>query len=223
MDFLRLARDIDILEKNPETEEISIYLSRIEGINEKSILITPPFKRGSYCQSLQAVNGKVMSAHAADEGCTYSFECEFIGFSDSSNALWEISLPTNMRRIQRRKHVRLSITLDIIIKVIDERKKIITTFTKDISAGGVQVVLEEPLDDDLDVDICLPLTDEFVVETKGKIVRVIFPKTLRGMMTTAIKFSEIPDEKQEQITKYIFQKEVQRRQKDKALFGKNFR
>ncbi|WP_378956222.1 flagellar brake protein [Pelosinus sp. sgz500959] len=224
MDFLRLARDIDILEKNPETEENSIYLSRIEGISEGSILITPPFMKGSYCHSLQTEIGTILNARIAAEGCSYFFECELISFKDSCGEdLWEISLPMNMRRVQRREHVRLSIALDVKIEFMDEKKKIITTFTKDLSAGGVQVVLEEPLPEDSDIHILLPLTDEIAIEAKGEIVRVIFPKTPRGMITTAIKFIEFPEEKQEEITKYIFQKEVHRRQKDKQLFGKSLR
>lgn len=223
MDFLRLARDIDILEKNPKTEEQSIYLSRIEEIGEKSIIITPPFLKGSYCKIIQAEIGKELSARVASEGCSYFFESNLISFNENSNDLWEISLPTNVRRMQRRQYVRLAIMLDVTIEFFDGKNKIITTVTKDISAGGVQVVLEKPIPDDLEVMISLPLTDKVAVESSGEIIRVIFPKTPRGLFTTAIKFNGIPAEKQEQITKYIFHKEVERRQKEKELFGKSLR
>lgn len=223
MDFLKLASTIDIFEKDPETEDDILYLSRIEKITENSILITPPVIKGDCFQALQEDSGKIINACVAAQGCSYLFECQLMDCKENPEDCWEISLPINIKRIQRREHVRLAIILDVKIEFIDQKKKVITTFTKDISAGGVRVVLEEPLPDDLDITISLPLTEEVAIETKGEVVRVIFPKTPRGMVTTAIKFNEIPKEEQEMITKYIFKKEVQRRQKDIELFGKSIR
>lgn len=223
MKFIKVANDIDILVKDSETKEDRKYLSRIEKIGKNSLLITPPFIKGCYCKLLQAEIGKIINGCIAADGCSYFFECELISCKNDSNAFWEISLPANIQRVQRRQHVRLAIILDVTIEYIDIKKNIITTVTKDISAGGVQVVLEEPLPDDLEVTISLPLTEEMAVETKGEIVRVVFPKSPRSLFTMAIKFNEIPEEEQEKITKYIFKKEVQRRKKDKELFGKSLR
>jgi len=222
MDFLNLARDIDIFEKNLETHEEITFLSRIEAIDQQSIFISPPFKKDCYWQSLRGEVGTVFSARVGTERCSYFFDTQLIDINSTPAELWEMSLPTNVTKMQRRQYVRLAILLDVTIKFIDPYTKDITTVTKDISAGGVQIILEEP-PTDLDVKIILPLSKDVTIEAKGAIIRVAFPTTSRRCFTIAIKFNEMPNEKQEQITKYIFHKEVERRQKEKHLFGKSLR
>jgi len=222
MDFLNLARDIDIFEKNLETHEKITFLSRIEAIDRKSIFISPPFKKDCYWYSLRGEVGTVFNARVGTDRCSYFFDTQLIGISSTPTELWEMSLPTNVTKLQRRQYVRLAIILDVIIKFIDPYTKDITTVTKDISAGGVQIVLEErPVDSY--VKISLPLGKEVTIEAKGEVIRVAFPTTSRQCFTIAIKFNEMSNEKQEQITKYIFHKEVERRQKDKHLFGESLR
>lgn len=219
MDFLTLAHDIHIFEKEPEKGADITFLSRIEAIGERSIFISPPFKIDCYWQILQAEVGKIISVRVVTERCSYIFEAELLGTSSASSVLWELSLPTNFKRIQRRQYVRLAIILEVSIKFINLEMNSITTFTKDISAGGLQVVLEEPPPENADVRILLPLNSEVTVEAQGEIIRVTFLETLRKRLAVAIKFNDIACEKQEQIIQYIFHKQVERRKKEKELFG----
>jgi len=223
MDFLKKARDIDIFEINQDIAQDITFLSRIEDISDTSMFISPPFKKGDYWQPLQGQVGKLLSARVATERSSYFFETKIVAIHSDSTDFWELSLPTNVKKMQRRKYVRLTIMLSVTIKFIDPTLKAITTFTKDISAGGLQIVVENPLPNDSDIKILLPLTNKLTVETKGEILRVTLPETLRERITIAIKFSELSEEKQEQITKYIFNKEVERRQKEKSLFDKSLR
>lgn len=221
MKFLKLKRDIEILEKQPESEEMITYRSCIKGIGEKSVFISPPFIWEDDWILLQAEVGKIFSAHIVTIQGAYSFEVELMKIHASARTLWEISLPMNITKIQRRQHVRLNINLDVTIEFIDTGKEKITVLTKDISAGGLQVIMEEVMPDGSNVNLLIQLTDESIVECKGEFVRTVPQKVSRDQFVTSIKFREIAKEEQEKITKYIFRKEVERRNKERALFGKS--
>ena len=214
-EFLSMARDLDILVKNPDTEETLIYLSRIEGIGEQSLQISPPFLKGNYGQLLKMNLGDTMNACVTLERCSYFFETQMLGVGDDVDGFWEISWPQHVEKQQRRQHVRLEILLDVTLEFFDGEYSVVSAFTRDISAGGVQVVMEEEPPTAGMVRVLLPLAPDFTVETTGEILRVTCSKSTQERFLAAIKFDDLSPANQEKIIKYVFRKEIERRQKTK--------
>jgi len=215
MDILHIAQKVDVIEDNPKTQERNIYFSRIEDIGATSIFISPPYRKGFY---LPPKMGRVITARVAADNCAYLFKATFLSPSVTSIPVWEISLPTDIKKIQMREFVRFNIILDIKIELLDEphKDKIIMALSKDISAGGVQVVLKEPLPEHSKVKVTMPLGTQAVVEVQGKIVRVLLPETANDRCCAGIMFTDIAEKMRNQIIKYIFSKQAERRQKEKG-------
>ncbi len=215
MNIFHITQKLDIIEENLDTQERFIYFSRIEDISEKSLFITPPFRKGYY---LPPKTGRIITAKVAGEGCAYLFKTSLMRYSTNPILLWEISLPTNAKKVQLREYVRLAIALSLKIELEDEPHtgQIINTITKDISAGGLQVILPEQLPVDSKMQLTLSLDNKVTITAKAQIVRVIPPDTSEGKYIAAIKFKEIEEKTREQITKFVFSKQVERRQKEKS-------
>jgi len=209
---------VDIIEENPETNEKSTYFSRIEDIGLKSIFIAPPYRKGFY---LPPKVGKIITMWITAESCAYLFSVELLGYPSAPVPFWEVALPINVKKIQRRQYVRFDIALDVKIEIEDKPGDPIIALTKNVSAGGVQIVLQEPLPEDSRVKVILPLTSEATVVAKGEVIRIVFPQAPYEKITTAIKFSEIEERARDLIIKYIFRKQAERRQKERTLFNED--
>lgn len=214
-DFLHVTQKIDIVEQDEVTQRKFEYFSRVEDIGETSLYIQPPYRKGL---SLGYRPGRVIRARVAAEGCAYLFDSALLGYIADPTPLWEISKPRNIQRIQMREHVRLNIVLDVRLEFLDNPGDTIQALTKDISAGGVQVVFREAPPDDSPVKVFLPLTVE--VAATGKVIRRIIPETPEEKPAVGIKFDEIDEKTRNQIIKYIFGKQAEWRQKEKGLYNK---
>nr|WP_094607643.1 hypothetical protein [Sporomusa silvacetica] len=56
------------------------------------------------------------------------------------------------------------------------------------------------------------------IESEGEFVRIKYPKTASQKHFASIKFCELDDKMTNKIVKYIFDKEIERRQKELSLF-----
>lgn len=208
---------LDIIQENLETQEQTNYFSFIESISEQSMLILSPF-----CEDLQLQSkvGDTISIRATTEECAYFFEAIFLGYRWNGVSLWEISLPLHIKRSQLREFVRVKISLEVKIEFIDEhlQHKVIKTLTKDVSAGGLQIVMPVAPPADSKVMVVLSLADQTTLKVKGEFVRIKYPKTESQKHFASIKFCELDKKLTNKIVKYIFDKQIEQRQKDRTLF-----
>ena len=221
---LRVAQKIDVIEENPETLEKRIYYSRVEDVRNESLLILPPFQK-EYVMPPRI--GRIITIKVVSDRIPYLFDATLLKFIAEHLPLWEISKPARVRKIQMRENVRISLILNVKLELemkmemkmemIDpERKvKVINTLTKDLSAGGIQVVLPEKLPIGSKLKIRMSLSPAFTLETTGEIVRLVPPVLESDKLTAGIKFLDLDHRIQNQVIKYIFTKEAENRQKKK--------
>ena len=212
--LLRIAQKLDVIEEDLEKQEKRIYFSRVEDVREESILILPPFQKGF---TMPPRIGRVITAKVVSDRVPYLFEASLLSFISDQLPLWEISQPSRVRKIQMRENVRLSIILNTKMELLDSGRegKVINTLTKDLSGGGMQVVLPENLPLGTKMKISLPLLPDFTLETAGEIVRLLPPVTDSEKLAAGIRFINLDHRIQNQIIKYIFAKECENRQKEK--------
>ena len=212
--ILRIAQKLDVIEEDLEKQEKRIYFSRVEDLREESVLILPPFQKGF---TMPPRIGRVITAKVVSDRVPYLFEASLLSFISDQLPLWEISMPSRVRKIQMRENVRLSIILNAKLELLDPGREgtVINTLTKDISGGGMQVVLPVNLALGAKMKVSLPLLPDFTLETTGEIVRLLPPVTESEKLAAGIKFLNLDHRIQNQIVKYVFAKECENRQKEK--------
>jgi len=110
--------------------------------------------------------------------------------------------------IERRAHVRVATKVDIIYSKSNSKEEEKSSYTKDISKGGMCLVLSEEVKESemLDLKINLP-TEEAPITVTGKVVwihKFIFeePPKERGFFA-GIQFVDIDDEAGKKIDGFI--------------------
>lgn len=212
-----ILEKIDIIDDSLETGESTIYSSFIESIGKESLSIFPPVREDI---TMQAQPGDVLRIRSTTEKCSYFFEAILLGHRWKEVALWEISLPLHIQRVQLRQHVRVKVILEVELEFISETLEhaVIQTFTKDVSAGGLQVVMPIPPPTDSKVMVLLFLENETTLTAKGEFTRIEYPKTECQKHFASIKFCDLDEKMTNKIVKYIFDKQIEQRQKNRTLF-----
>jgi c-di-GMP-binding flagellar brake protein YcgR len=108
---------------------------------------------------------------------------------------------------ERRKFVRLSASVIVDYKVIDTQS-VKTTQTKNISAGGICIIVYEEIEPEtiLDLKIYLP-DDSSPIQAKGRVVwkkEFTFSSDPRARFDIGIEFLEIESFDRERISRYVF-------------------
>ncbi|HEX7491481.1 MAG TPA: PilZ domain-containing protein [Candidatus Limnocylindrales bacterium] len=151
--------------------------------------------------------------------------------------MFSIEMPTDLRLIQRRFHLRLDTVCPIEYTVVsqDQTSGAGATgegMTRNISAGGVQFLLKAPISETMDVGAELELAmllGQDVVLAEGRALRVedatdIGPDGRRlGQTATprqprtwvAVQFESISEEGQDRIVRHIFSLQRMRREAPK--------
>ena len=209
-----VAQKLDVFEEDLESGRRAIYYSRIEDVREQSLLILPPFQKNF---TLTPRIGRTIKAKIVSERIPYMFEASLLRYISDQIPLWEISRPDQVVKVQMRENVRLGIILSVSLTLTDmEREgKVIKTLTRDISAGGMLVVLPEALPIGTRVRVHLPLSKFLVVDAEGEVNRLMPPSTDAERLSAGIKFIDLDEKIQNQMIRYIFAKEAEMRQKDK--------
>ena len=207
---------IDVIPEILETQEQIIYSSFIESIGQHSMFIAPPLLDDV---KIQSRIGDIITIRFTMEDCSYFFSTTFLNYHWNEMSLWEVSLPIHIQRVQLRDYVRVKINLELELEFLNEQcqRTAITTLTKDFSAGGVQVVMPVAPPADSKVMVILPLPDHTTLRIKGEFVRIKYPKTAAQKHFASIKFCEVDAKITRKIVKYLFDKQIERRQKEKTL------
>mgnify|MGYP003605579440 CR=1 FL=1 len=214
-ELFHVAQKLDVIEENFETGRRNTYFSRIEDVREHSLLILPPFHKGF---SLVPRIGRVITAKVVSERVPYLFDASLLSFISDQIPLWEISRPEQVTKVQLRENVRLGIVLNVSLELLDPERggKVIKTLTRDISAGGIQVVLPESLPVGTKLRVYLPLPDCLVIDVEGIISRLIPPATDAERLSAGIRFAKLDERIENQVIRFIFAKEAEIRQKEKV-------
>lgn len=217
MDIFRITQNIEIIEEDQETGKREFYFSRIEDMSEKALFITSPFRKGFYLPPRQ---GRKLVVRLSADTCSYLFEAVLLAYHSSPLPLWEISLPSTIKRVQLREFVRLDIALEIKLEFTNASgsEQSMVTLSKNISAGGMQVVLPEPLPVKTKFTVTFSLSPQEQFQLQGEIIRIIPPEQDGGKTCAAIKFNKIEEKTRQQIIKFIFQEQLERRRKARELF-----
>jgi hypothetical protein len=117
--------------------------------------------------------------------------------------------PQMDERIQRRDTVRVSVMFPVYVRPVDERGKVgtrINATAVDLSAGGIRMVLPEPLWEGALVELALQIPQLGERLAAGRVIRAAESAGAghSPVYSAGLKFTEISELVRRDITRYVF-------------------
>ena len=198
-----------------EDGTLEIYKSRIEETNSENLVVAMPMSKGV---PISLRSGDTFSGRMPSGTLTYQFTSRYIDRQLAPLPVWIISWPYEVTKIQQRAFVRMDIMLPAFLTVKtntknNEQEKI-NAMTKDISGGGLQLILETPftLGDKIQVMVSIP--ESGMVTAVAEVTRVQKPQSDRPLFWVSAKFIDIQEKDRSNIIKFIFKKQLELRRKE---------
>lgn len=189
------------------------YFSRVEGHSSGSILIASPLKT---TYQLVAI-GETVRVDFRCENMLYSFSSTVLGKrKQEGRTLLVLKAPGNLQKINRREFFRLNITIPVRYRILPAeagaRYKI--AFTKNLSGGGLLLVLDEPVAVGTMLDLWIELEQE---EVRSEIIlcsgRVATVREVGNRREAGVFFLDIEEKDREKLLRFLFAQEQLMRSK----------
>jgi c-di-GMP-binding flagellar brake protein YcgR len=184
------------------------FNSNIQDITEEYIAISIPMNSGQY---LPLPNGTIIEVIYYEEENLYKFKSVVIGRKFENIPILLIAKPREIKKIQRRKYVRVSIVNAVKYVNLknapktDPKAVLSSEYSKaillDLSGGGMRIKVSEKiiLNDYLLVSLTVDKEDILIV---GQAMRII--KDDEGRFSCGLSFKFLDDSTRERIIKLIF-------------------
>lgn len=184
-----------------------IYKALIIDIEDDNIKINIPVRNDEYLMLYKDDTIEINSY--LDDGKCFNYYCDVISKGKDNNVIYyKLTLPYDVRRIQRRNFFRVNLLEEVTYKNITNKteKEIEELPYKsgiiiDISGGGLKVKTKEKLEDNDVIVIKITLTG-IEVKLKGQIVRM--EESIDNKFLYGIKFLDITESESDTIIKELF-------------------
>lgn len=185
------------------------FNSNVQDVTEEYIAISIPTNSGEY---IPLSKGAIIEVIYNEEENFYKFRSSVIGRKFENIPILLIAKPTEVKKIQRRKYVRISLISTVKYINLKNQPKInpktigsseyIKAVLVDLSGGGMRVRVEEEIKlyDFLLVSLTINNEDTLIV---GQAMRII--KDDEGRFSCGLSFEFLDSATREKIIKYIFQ------------------
>jgi len=161
--------------------------------------------------------GNTFYGKVFDESGVYSFNSTFVDKKMSHLPIWVVTMPIDIKKNQQRFFVRFDVTLPVVIeyRLHDDKDEVasLKLITKDLSGGGLQVICNQQIKVGSKIKLTLDFSDYGVFQVDGEVVRILQPQSGRQLFWISIKFLNIPEKIRDKISKFIFKKQLEQRQK----------
>ncbi len=185
------------------------FPSKVEAISEGRLEFAMPISKGV---PILLSPGDAFCGRVVLDGTVWLFTSTFLDKRFLPVAVWVVTPPADFARIQLRSFVRLETALTATVGVAGSSQPPLKAITKNISGGGAKLAVKEPLDPGARVELAVELPDTGSLQAFGEVVRVEHDEK-RDFYIVAVKFVEVSERERDKIIKYIFRRQLARRQK----------
>ena len=185
------------------------FKSNIQDITESYIAISIPIKSGEY---LPLTKGTLIDVLYYEEDNLYKFQSVIMGRKFENIPILLISKPREIKRIQRRKHVRVPIISTVKYKNLKNeprtnpksiaKSEYLQAILIDISGGGMKIKISEEIKLSQFLLLCLTINNEDIIIV-GQAMRII--KDDDGRFNCGLSFEFLDSATREKIIKLTFQ------------------
>ncbi len=198
---------------NQHNEKIDIkFVSQFEAvIDENEFIIAAPISEGKIYPIRK---GWKLNIYFLEKDSLYRMEAEVTARRTIRNiAYLTVAKNSELVKVQRRQFFRFECSLPVLYRVADmkpdekgkEEEDFIKTITRDLSGGGISLLLKEKIEVGLLLKCELWLTDAKKIQFSGEVVRCSKSDFNANYGYEAgIRFCEIDYHDKENIIKYIF-------------------
>lgn len=193
------------------------YSTYVEDVEENALVVAHPMK-GPAPVPVQ-VGEPVRIEYSVPGAAGASILTHVVRLEQRGVPVVVLGLPSDKRidEVQRREFVRLQVSVPLMYTILywprDARRQGETyeSRTRDLSAGGAQILCPEhyPVGTQLDVDLKLPSE---VVHVKAEVLREV-ERCHNGGVWVAVRFVAVGYDTRETIVRYIFEEERERRRR----------
>lgn len=207
-DIVRPNQRLEIILASVPEEKLT---SRIEEVNEKSMVIAMPMSKG---YPILLSSGSKFFVRTVSNNASYQFTCIFIDKQLRPLPIWIVSLPNEIKKIQQRAFVRIDTMIPVEWQCAEsEDSEVTKTITKDISGGGARLISKQPIRLGTKLKIHINLPDLEQLQLNCEVVRVEKPQSDLPVFWIGTKFIDTPESVRSKIIKFIFKKQLELRQK----------
>lgn len=191
------------------------YLSYVSRRKDKTIEITAPLIEGVH---LSLAIGTKVAVSFWDDVCAYMFETKVLRCSEALVPIYELGMPENCLKIQRREYVRVPAVFPVFYHNLtkdkaDKPRKWKQTHSLDLSGGGVRFLTDEQLEQDQVLNICLRLP-QVDIDSLARICRL--EKTRNNYhWIVSVQFVSLPERERDEVIRCVF--DIQREMRRKGL------
>ena len=207
LDYIKDAKRIEIIVRLDNHAE-RFFCNFIEHRDDCLIFSNPLSKHGKFSCPL----GHVVELHVYTSNGVFKLICRFMNYSDG---ICTGSLPSDVEKVQRREFIRVNMKINTVITLnTPVFKKNIKTYSRDISARGIKLLLDEDISKytcKIELSVLFP---ETIVKTLARIVK-ISPVVIdsRTYYETSLMFITISEKDIDFIVKKCFEFQALQRRK----------
>lgn len=190
------------------------FASRVEEILANEMVIAMPMQKGRpiFLESGRGFYGKIIT-----EGGVYFFKSKYVNKRMYPLPVWIASMPYEIEKMQQRSFVRFDVSQPLQIEYFpdDDVDNAIAfkVMTRDLSGGGLQAICEQSIKIGTKVKMVITLPEDGDLEVDGEVIRVQRPQEDRQLFWVSIQFVGARAILRDKISKFIFKKQLEHRQK----------
>lgn len=193
---------LDIMDKDRK-----VYKSRVQEVNKNNIVIDIPTENGEY---LLLNKNDEIRAIIYNEKTAMLYKVKFTIIErkvENNLKLYKLTMPYEIKKLQRRNYVRVDVTKDIKYKTKSD-KVYSDALALDLSGGGMKFKIDKKLELNDEIELIVELDGKFA-KVKGE-VRRISQDTKDKKYIVGYEFTEIAEIVREKIVEIVFS--IMRRQ-----------
>jgi len=161
--------------------------------------------------------GNTLYGKIFDESGVYYFKSTFIDKKMSHLPIWIVTMPVDIKKNQQRSFVRFDVTLPVVVEYLlhNNQDEVVSLNlkTKDLSGGGLQVICNQQIKLSTKIKLTFEFPEYGTLQVDGEVVRILQPQSERQLFWISIKFLNIPENIRDKISRFIFRKQLEQRQK----------
>ncbi|UOR12446.1 flagellar brake protein [Halobacillus amylolyticus] len=220
MGLIKVGAPITLELYKHSQDEPERYKCKLVDDTEDYIYIDYPIKMDTGKTAFFFEGTEFYASFVGEDESVYRFETEVVARKKMNIPVLVLTFPRRKKlvRIQRRKYVRVESSLDVAVCGIDRSMMGFTSVTKDLSGGGVAILLpqshELTQNQEVEITLVLPMNSgEYrYVETNAKIIRIgTLGNNIR--VGASAEFVEITEKHRQSIIQYCFEQQMYMRKR----------
>lgn len=214
LNYIKEAKKVEIIARSTDCT-VRFFCNFIRS-SDKSLFFTKPTNKYT---EFNYPKGQTLELYIYTANGVFRLKCRL---ESCENQQCELLLPQSVDKIQRREFIRVGLKVKTIINLkTPTYTKNIKTDSKDLSANGIRVILDEDIskyDKNIELSILFP---DNIIKTRAKLIKVK-PTVINSTTYYETSLSFITSNKRDVdfIVKKCFEFQAQQRKK---LLDKNFK